>query len=95
MTTLEYLSIRLGNKITQVINTENIHIINGKVVTDMGKEKENAMKQPKKLTREQKQCVSAHHLNPNNWALVEETEFYYKVVNKETGKTKMLDKFRR
>lgn len=53
------------------------------------------MKQPKKLTREQKQCVSAHHLNPNHWALVEETEFYYKVVNKETGKTKMLDKFRR
>lgn len=41
MTTLEYLSIRLGNKTTQVINAENINIINGKVVTDMGKEKEN------------------------------------------------------
>lgn len=39
MTTLEYLSIRLGNKITQVISTDNIHIINGKVVVDMGKEK--------------------------------------------------------
>ena len=42
MTTLEYLSIRLGNKITQVINAENIHIINGKVVVDMGKEKNEA-----------------------------------------------------
>ena len=41
MTTLEYLSIRLGNKITQVINAENIHIINGKVVVDMGKENES------------------------------------------------------
>lgn len=39
MTTLEYLTIRLGNKITQVINADNIHIINGKVVVDMGKEK--------------------------------------------------------
>ena len=53
------------------------------------------MKQPKKLTREQKQCVSAHHLNPNNWALVAETEFYLKIINKDTGKTKMVDKFRR
>ena len=42
MTTLEYLSIRLGNKITQVINADNIHIINGKVVVDMGKEKNEA-----------------------------------------------------
>lgn len=41
MTTLEYLSIRLGNKITQVISTDNIHIINGKVVVDMGKENES------------------------------------------------------
>lgn len=42
MTTQEYLSIRLGNKITQVINADNIHIINGKVVVDMGKEKNEA-----------------------------------------------------
>lgn len=42
MTTLEYLSIRLGDKITQVINADNIHILNGKVVVDMGKEKNEA-----------------------------------------------------
>lgn len=53
------------------------------------------MKNPKRLTREMKQCVSAHHLNPNHWALVEETEFYLKIINKERGNTRMIDKFRR
>lgn len=56
MTTLEYLSIRLGNKITQVINAENIHIINGKVVVDMGKEKNEATQ--KAHTRAETVCVS-------------------------------------
>lgn len=51
------------------------------------------MKQPKKLTREQKQIVFAHRLNPNNWMLAEETDFYYKLVNKETGRKKSVDKF--
>lgn len=53
------------------------------------------MKQPKKLTREQKRCVSAHDLNCKNWMLVEETEFYYRIINKTTGKIKSIDKFRR
>jgi hypothetical protein len=53
------------------------------------------MKQPKRLTRSQKECLSAYILKANDWMLVEETEFYLKVINKETGKTKMLDKFRR
>lgn len=53
------------------------------------------MKQPKKLTRQQKECLSAHYLNANNWMLIEETEFYLKIINKETGKTKMVDKFRK
>lgn len=53
------------------------------------------MKQPKKLTREQKKCVSAHYLNPKNWMLVEETDFYLKIIHKTTGKHKSLDKFRR
>lgn len=53
------------------------------------------MKQPKKLTREQKQCLSAHHLIPKNWMLVEETEFYLKIINKASGKKKSVDKFRR
>lgn len=53
------------------------------------------MKQPKKLTRAQKICVSAHHLNPLNWMLVEETEFYLKIIHKETHKTRSVDKFRK
>ena len=51
------------------------------------------MKQPKKLTRSQKECLSAHHLNTENWMLVEETEFYLKIINKQTGVKKMIDKF--
>ena len=53
------------------------------------------MKQPKKLTRNQKQCVAAHMLNPENWMLVEETEFYFRIINKETKRTRMIDKFRK
>lgn len=53
------------------------------------------MKQPKKLTRAQKEAVSAANLNPENWMLVREMEFYIKIVNKETGKQKMIDKFRK
>lgn len=53
------------------------------------------MKQPKKLTRTQKEIVSSHGLKADEWALVEETEFYYKLINKETGIVKSVDKFRR
>lgn len=53
------------------------------------------MKQPKKLTRAQKVCLSAHFLNPDNWMLIEESEFYLKVIHKHTGTKKNLDKFRK
>ena len=53
------------------------------------------MKQPKKLTGEQKECLSAHYLNCKDWMLVEETEFYYRIINKNTGTIKSVDKFRR
>lgn len=51
------------------------------------------MKQPKKLTRAQKEACSAHHLNAEHRLLIEETEFYLKLVNKETGSRKTIDKF--
>ena len=38
------------------------------------------MKQPKKLTREQKECLSAHCLKADEWMLVAETEFYLKII---------------
>ena len=53
------------------------------------------MKQPKKLTRRQKEAVAAYHLRPDHWMLVEEMEFYLKIVNKQSGKTRMIDKFQR
>ena len=51
------------------------------------------MKQPKKLTRDQKIVVSAHYLNPEEWMLQKESEFYLTLVHKKTGKTKRIDKF--
>ena len=51
------------------------------------------MKQPKRLTRQQKQIVTANGLNASNWMLAEETDFYLKLINKETGKKRAVDKF--
>ena len=53
------------------------------------------MKQPKKLTRSQKECLMAHKLNPHEWMLVEETEFCYCIINKESKAIKRVDKFRK
>ena len=51
------------------------------------------MKQPKKLTLSQKKCLMAHKLNPQMWMLVEETEFFYRIIHKEKNTFKMVDKF--
>lgn len=53
------------------------------------------MKQPKKLTRDQKACLMAHCLNPKEWMLISETEFSYYIINKEKKTTKLVDKFRK
>lgn len=51
------------------------------------------MKQPSRLTRRQKECLTAHHLNSQDWMLIEETDFYLKIINKQTEKRKSVDKF--
>lgn len=51
------------------------------------------MKRPKRLTRYQKEACSAHYLNAEHWLLVEENEFYLKLVNKATGSRRTIDKF--
>lgn len=56
---------------------------------------EVGMKQPKRLTRNQKGILSANRLKADNWSLIEETEVYLKIINKESGKIRMIDKFRR
>lgn len=53
------------------------------------------VKQPKKPVRWQKEVLTAHNLNAKHWAVVSESEFYVKFINKETGRIKTLDKFRR
>lgn len=53
------------------------------------------MKQPKRLTYDQKRCLHAHGLNWKEWMLVEETDFYYRIINKQTNLIKSIDKFRR
>lgn len=46
------------------------------------------MKQPKRLTREQKIIVSSHGLNANDWMLDKETDFYFYLVGKDGDKRK-------
>lgn len=54
------------------------------------------MKQPKKLTREQKEIVAGHNLNPKEWAFVEESDFYITVCRKDRPEIKkMLDKYKK
>lgn len=53
------------------------------------------MKQGRRLTRNEKEIVSSHGLNPKDYSYLSETEFYLKLVNKTTGVQKMIDKFRR
>lgn len=51
------------------------------------------LKQPKKLTRNQKEIVQNHYMNPNEWMLVRESEFYLTIVHKERRMVKSIDKF--
>lgn len=51
------------------------------------------MKQPKKLTREQKIAVSAAGLSTENWMLVEQSEFYLKIIHKSSGKIRRIDRY--
>lgn len=51
------------------------------------------MKQPKKLTREQKISVSYTGLNAKNWMLLEQTEFYLKIIHKTSGKIRRVDRY--
>lgn len=51
------------------------------------------MKQPKKLTRAQKEAVSAYHLSVDDWMHLEDVgDSYIKIINKKTGKVKIIDK---
>lgn len=53
------------------------------------------MKQAKKLKLEYKLAVSAYELNPKDWMLLKDGEVYITIINKQTGKTRMIDKLAR
>lgn len=44
------------------------------------------MKQPKRLTRKQKEILKYRGYNPLDYSLREETKEYYIFINKKTGK---------
>lgn len=50
------------------------------------------MKQPKKLTREQKKVLSKRGLDWADWALVEENIDILKIINKKTGEIKEIER---
>lgn len=52
------------------------------------------MKRTKELTRKQKECVVAHKMSPKSWSLMKETEFYFQLVHKETGRIVRLCKYK-
>lgn len=53
------------------------------------------MKRGRRLTRNEKEIVSSQGLNPNDWMLAEEYNFYLKIIHKDTKKTRIIDKFKR
>lgn len=50
------------------------------------------MKQPKKLTYNQKRCLSARGLDWHDWALVEEAKYHLVIINKHTQETCIISK---
>lgn len=50
------------------------------------------MKQPKKLTRDQKKLVSKSGLNPSEWMCLLEDALYLNIIHKDMLKTKIIDK---
>lgn len=51
------------------------------------------MKNPKRLTREQKIAVSSSVFLPDNWMLEKETEFYLHIVHKVTGTRRTVGRY--
>lgn len=51
------------------------------------------MKQPKKLTRIQKEVLRASGLNWKNWALLSQSESYLRVINKESGRIRSVCRY--
>ena len=53
------------------------------------------MKQPKKLTRDQKEILRKYELRPDEWMLIEETKNYLRIIKKDRTETRYVDKEKR
>ena len=53
------------------------------------------MKQPKKLSLANKSVCTNHGLIASQWMLVAEEEGFIKVIHKDTGRIRILDKYRK
>lgn len=53
------------------------------------------MKQPKALTPNYKLAVEAYGLNPDKYMLLKDGDVYITIVHKESGKTRIIDKYAR
>ena len=53
------------------------------------------MKQPKALTYEQKCIVTRNGLIASQWMLVEDLGSYLKIIHKDLGKIRIVDKYRK
>lgn len=54
------------------------------------------MKQPRKLTRNEKETLSTYNLNAKEWEHVKDVgEAYFMVRHKVTHQTKIIDRYRR
>ena len=51
------------------------------------------MKQPKKPTRIQKEIIKNNMLQVSNWLVIGETEFYLNIINRNSGRKRMITKF--
>lgn len=51
------------------------------------------MKRLKKLKRDYKIAVSAYGLNPDNWMLKEDGDFYITIINKDSGNIRRIDRY--
>ena len=51
------------------------------------------MKQPRKPTRNEKESILAQGLNPDKWMVQELTDFYMRIIHKETGQAKRIDRY--
>lgn len=53
------------------------------------------MKQPKALKLDYKLAVEAYGFNPDKYMLLKDGDVYITIVHKESGKTKIIDKYAR